>query len=61
MSGRGGAGNIEAANQAASQELKASQDYAEKGGLGPAPIDDVLQQEREQQQYAHSGRGYVHL
>ncbi|KAB8343280.1 hypothetical protein FH972_022867 [Carpinus fangiana] len=59
MSGRGGAGNIEAAlqaaNKVASQDAEPSQRDAEVGGAGLSIVDDASQGDR---QYAHSGRGY---
>lgn len=55
--GRGGAGNIQAIsaeNARVSADLEANQQSAESDHKGPLPSDYL---ERDEQQYAHTGRG----
>lgn len=63
MAGRGGAGNIEAAQAQANKALTTSQDRADLGGLDPSPIAQKLeadgQSQRTHQDWALTGRGYV--
>ncbi|KAI9727654.1 MAG: hypothetical protein M1828_005882 [Chrysothrix sp. TS-e1954] len=61
MPGRGGAGNIEAANQQISRDLEANRTHAEdesaKDGATTSPIAQALQQDTQPAEFAHTGRG----
>ncbi|KAL9086333.1 MAG: hypothetical protein Q9159_004233 [Coniocarpon cinnabarinum] len=56
MAGRGGAGNIEAANRRFSRDIESSQSLAESNAH-PTPIELALEREHEERKVAHTGRG----